>query len=322
MRIIFFIIFSLFFLQNAYCCKPGEFIPGVAKEIVSVFCAPEFEDAVKEIAREFENKNTKVQLYLRVSGSRELGYIIKEKKFVSRVDIIISSSPEVIEDFLLPEYLDWYITFGKDELCLAFTQKSKYSNQINEKNWHKVISQKGVKISRVDENLDPLGYRTLISWKLADSYFKENISQELFKNCLPANIYPKEDDIVLSLKAGDADYSFEYLSIAKRESLRFIKLPPQINLGDTSFLALYDKASVSVSSKERNRFIELKGKPITFAIGFLKGSISKDWPKKFFKFLFSQEAQNIFKKYGVEIDLRYCQGSITQEFKELCLPKE
>ncbi|MFH1655874.1 MAG: substrate-binding domain-containing protein, partial [Candidatus Omnitrophota bacterium] len=173
-----------------------------------------------------------------------------------------------------------------------------------------------------DENLDPLGYRTLISWKLADSYFKENISQELFKNCLPANIYPKEDDIVLSLKAGDADYSFEYLSIAKRESLRFIKLPPQINLGDTSFLALYDKASVSVSSKERNRLIELKGKPITFAIGFLKGSISKDWPKKFFKFLFSQEAQNIFKKYGVEIDSRYCKGSITQEFKELCLPKE
>jgi len=322
MRIISFIIFSLFFLQDAYCCKPGEFIPGVAKEIVSVFCAPEFEDAVNEIAREFENKNTKAQLYLRVCGSRELGYIIKERKFVSRVDIIISSSPEAIEDFLLPEYLDWYIIFGRDEICLAYTEESKYSNQINEKNWYKIISQKGIKIARADENLDPLGYRTLISWKLADSYFKENIAQELFKNCSPVNIYPKEDDVVLSLKAGDADYAFEYLSIAKRESLHFIKLPPQINLGDNSFLALYEKVSVNVSGKERNRFIELKGRPITFALGFLKGSISKDWPKRFFEFLFSPEALNIFKKYGVEIDLRHCQGSITQEFKELCWPKE
>ncbi len=322
MRVIFFIIFSLFFLQNAYCCKLGEVIPGVAKEIVSVFCAPEFEDAVKEIAREFENKNTKAQLYLRVSGSRELGYIIKEKKFVSRIDIIISSSPEVIEDFLYPEYLDWYITFGRDELCLVYTQNSRYASQINEENWYKVISQKGVRVARTDENLDPLGYRTLMSWKLADSYYKDNISQELFKNSSSANIYPKEDDVALSLKAQDADYAFEYLSIARREALRFIKLPPQINLGDPEFLALYEQVSVSDSGKERNRFMELNGRPITFAIGFLKGSISKDWPKKFFKSLFSEEAKGVFKKNGVGLNLINCRGNIPEEFKELCLPKE
>ena len=319
MKITLFILFYIFSFNTAYGCKPGEIIPGVTKEVVSVFSALDFQDIIQEIKEEFESKNPEVLLHVFKGASRELGYLIREKSPVSRVDIVVSSSPELMEDFLLSDYLDWYIIFGKDELCLVYTQNSKYAQRINGQNWYKIISQEGVKLARTDENLEHLGYRTLTSWRLADIYYKENISEALFRNCPMHNIYPDAESLYLSLIAGDTDYAFHYLSFAKRKGLAYLRLPVQINLASDEFSSFYAQASVDVSGKDRESFLSLRGKTIVYAIGFLKSSISKGWPKRFFKFLFSGQAEAIFRRNGIEFDspLR-CQGKIPQEFKELC----
>lgn len=322
MKITPFILFCLFSFNIAYGCKPGEIIPGVTKEVVSVFCAVDFQDAVGELKKEFESGNPDVLVYPFMRAGRELGYVIKEKSSIPRVDIVISSSPEAIENFFLSDYLDWYIVFGSDELCLVYTKDSKYADRINNQNWYNVISQKGVRLARTDENLDPLGYRTLILWKLADIYYKENVSEALFKNCPVEGIYPHGQHLYLSLKAGDIDYAFHYLSFAKSHGLNYIRLPFEINLGSGVFSSFYEQVSVAVSGKERGRFLRVRGEPIAYAMSFFKDSISKGWPKRFFEFMFSSQAKDIFKRNGIEFESSFrCQGNVPAEFKKLCFPE-
>lgn len=312
----------MFFFSSAYCCKPGEFMPGQTREVVSVFCASDFYDAVEAAGKEFERMNPDVQMYISSRPCRELGYLILANNKLPRIDIIISSDPELFESFIFPDYLDWYAVFGRDELCLAFTENSRYADQINENNWNKIISREDVKIARADENLDHLGCRTLISWKLADIYYKNNISDKLFKNCPVKNIYHRQQDVFLALKTADVDYVFEYLSVSQRKSLRYIKLPEEINLRNPEFASFYKLASLRVSGRQRNNLMELKGRPITYAIGFMKKSVSKGRPKEFFKFLFSASGRAILKKEGMDLDPLYLQGNVPEEFRRLCLPKE
>jgi molybdate/tungstate transport system substrate-binding protein len=239
-----------------------------------------------------------------------------------RVDIVLTSDPEVFENLLFPDLSQWYVVFGRDEICLAFTGKSAHADEVSADNWFTLMSAPGVKLGRADENLDVLGYRTLMCWQLAEEFYKSSIVGPLSDRSGSGGIFPSAEQLISSLAAGDVDYAFVYLSSARSRGLRYIRLPSRINLGNRENAGFYSRASVRVPGKERGKFVTVHGTPIEFAAGFLKNSVSKGWPQKFFLFLFSKEAGLVFENNGIAFGKPSCRGPVPEDIRKKCCPKD
>jgi len=91
-------------------------------------------------------------------------------------DLLIVADYKIIVNYLFPRNLsDWYIIFARNEIVIAYTNKSAYSDEVNQDNWFYILNRSDVSFCYSDPNRDPCGYRTLLVWKLADKYYNENI---------------------------------------------------------------------------------------------------------------------------------------------------
>lgn len=303
--------------MSVSACKPGEIVPGVDSEMVSVVCSPEFEDAAVRLKNNFEKSHPGILIFVESFGGRELGYVLKDRAGKRRTDIVLTTDPDVVEEFLRPGLVDGYIVFGGDELCLAFSGKGSISGRVTEANWAGVIAGGGIRGGRVDENLDPLGYRTLLSWKLAGRYYGQDLYRALCNACSRERVYPNGASLVKALQNNDIDCAFVYLSTALTRGLTYVRLRPEINLGDSGMASLYREVFVTVSGVSRDKRKNIQGKPIVFAAAFARASESKSNPGKFFEYLFSPEAMAVFKEKGIEFKESSC-VSMPDKFKGLC----
>lgn len=75
------------------------------------------------------------------------------------------------------------------------------------------------------------------------------------------SIKPKEVDLMADLEAGAIDYLFIYRSVAEQHGTRFIELPDEINLSNTSFADSYSRVTV-----RRADGGVVRGKPIVYGV--------------------------------------------------------
>ncbi len=69
------------------------------------------------------------------------------------------------------------------------------------------------------------------------------------------------------LDAGGIDYAFEYRSVAEEHDLRWIDLPPEINLGSAEHADDYRKVHVTLGFQRfRSVGSERVGQPIVYAV--------------------------------------------------------
>lgn len=204
------------------CGRGGEVI---------VFHAGSLSLPFKELGDEFRRR-TGTKVVCEASGSR-----LAARKVVQlgrRADVIAVSDYTVIEDLMVPEHTSWYALFATNEMVLALSPK--FRGRIGPDDWYKVLP--GLSFGRGDEEMDPCGYRTIMVWQLAEVYYDvPGLARRLSDACPPEHIRPNSEALLPLLETGDLDFAFLYLSVALQHKLRFVRLPPQVNLGDPSFRA-------------------------------------------------------------------------------------
>ena len=70
-------------------------------------------------------------------------------------DIMASADYKVIDNMLIPKFAGWNIKFVSNEMCIVYSEKSRYAGQINAKNWFDILLKKDVAFGRADPNTDP-----------------------------------------------------------------------------------------------------------------------------------------------------------------------
>ncbi|MGO0122591.1 tungstate ABC transporter substrate-binding protein WtpA [Desulfothermobacter acidiphilus] len=255
---------------------------------VIIFNAGSLTEPLKRMAQEFEAKHPNVKIEMEASGSRTAAKKITELK--KPCDIMASADYEVIEELLRPQYTDNNILFARNELVIAYTPKSKYANEINSDNWYQILLRPGVNYGRSDENADPCGYRTLMCWQLASKFYNDpTLYQKLTQNCPARNIRPKSVELLALLESGALDYAFEYKSVAEQHKLKYVSLPPQINLGDMKYADFYRQAEVQIKGSEPGKMVTYKGTPIVYGVTLLKDAPNKNAAVAFLKFMLSKD---------------------------------
>lgn len=209
-------------------------------------------------------------------------------------DVVVLADYDVFPKLLMPNQTTWYAEFARNRMVLAFTDKSKFASEVDSANWTKILQRPGVELGRANPDLDPNGYRTLLTLQLAEQYYEQpGLYDKLMKLSPKKNVRPKEADLVGVLQAGEFDYIWSYESLAQATKLRYITLPPAIDLGTPADTATYAKASVKVAGKTPKDTLTIKGQPIVYALSIPKAAPHPDMAEKFVAFLLSPEGRRV-----------------------------
>ncbi len=256
-----------------------------------VFHAGSLTEPIRKVEKAF-NKKYGGGIFFRDEPAGSVRAIKFVTELGKRADVIAVADYSLIPQFLIPNHANWYIQFAKNELVIAFTKNSRYSKEINAQNWFEILQQPGVEFGFSNPNLDPAGYRTRLMFELAGIYYdKPDLANKLVSICPMSNIKPMSVELISALQAGEIDYAFEYLSVAKENGLKYIELPAKINFSDQKYASFYSKASLTLNNGK-----QVVGKPIVYGITILNDAPHKKLAEKFLQFMFSDKGREILEK--------------------------
>lgn len=271
--------------------------PVKAEGKIIIFNAGSLSIPLKEISEAFNKLYPNVEVLREAAGSRVCARKITELK--KPCDIMASADFSVIDTLLIPKFAAWDIHFATNEMAIMYRPDSKYAKEINSANWYKILLEKGVQYGHSDPNSDPCGYRSLLTWQLAEKYYKApGLYQKLAADCPLQNVRPKETDLIALLESGQLDYVFIYRSVCEQHHLPYVRLPDQINLGSPAYADFYKQASLKISGKKPGAFIEVTGAPMVYGLTIPKDAPDRQWAVKYLAFVLGPQGRAIMEKNG------------------------
>ena len=306
--------------------------------VLKVYCAGSLKIPFELVAEVFKEKYG-VDVHIEASGSVMAVRKVTDLKKVC--DVVGVADYRLIPKFMVPEYASWYVAFASNEIVIAFVDKSKYADELvkDPSKWFEILARPDVRYGFSDPNKDPCGYRSvgviaLASLRYRNSSILENLvlkktnidasmEGDILHLYVPAVlnvksedlvVRPKEIDLVALLEAGALDYAFEYKSVAVQHGLKYIELPPEINLKNLRYSNYYSKVVVHILVGTDNEK-EIPMAPIVYGVTIPKNAEHPDLAVKFIKLLLSK-GRDIFvslRQPFLEKPLGY--GNVPDELK-------
>ena len=270
------ISFSCFSQKNAQ----------IAGDLI-IFHAGSLSVPFKEVAAEFKEQYPQVNIMMESSGSVASARKITDLE--KPCDIMASADYTVIDKMLIPKFADWNIKFSSNELCVVYSEKSRYGNQINTKNWMEILLKSDVDFGRSDPNSDPCGYRTEMMLQLAEKHYKKQGLCKKFTSKDQEYIRPKETDLLALLETRTIDYIFLYCSVAVQHHLKYLILPDAMNLKNPALANQYATAKVEINGSKPGERQTMTGEPMIYSFTILRDAPNKEAAIAFAEFLLKKE---------------------------------
>jgi molybdate/tungstate transport system substrate-binding protein len=229
------------------------------------------------------------------------GNMVKDVTQVGQPDDVLgvadySLIPKLMSDPARP-HATWYLGFVSNQITLAYTSHSKGAGQLTPANWYTVVSQPGVHIGRSNPAADPSGYQFLQMLQLAQGYYHDpGLAAAVLKNSPDSSVAETETSLLAALQSGQIDYLAIYKSNALEQHLKYIALPPQINLSDQAMAADYAKVTVNAGSLG-----SLTAKPIIYGLTIPSNAPDPALAQKFIAFVLGPQGQAIMSANGFTV---------------------
>jgi molybdate/tungstate transport system substrate-binding protein len=277
-------------------CSSGEQQP---KTILKVVPAGSLLQPFAEVEKSFEAQHPDVDV--QVEGHGSIQAIRQVTDLHRSIDVVAVADASLIPDLMFRtdtttgvNFTDTYTPFATNAMVIAFTNKSKYADEITTENWYQVLSRPDVRVGISNPMLDAAGYRSMMVSLLADRYYQNTtLFPALIGNHftpslevsdaggiatvrLPEVLRPSDKKLVIRdgsifvlshLEAGGIDYAFEYQSVAEGHNLRWVNLPPEIDLSSPEFGEEYGKVRVILGFQRFSAIGQDRtGQPIVYAV--------------------------------------------------------
>ncbi|MCS7178904.1 MAG: tungstate ABC transporter substrate-binding protein WtpA [Anaerolineae bacterium] len=276
---------------------PSSSPPASRSGTLIIFHAGSLAEPIRALTTAFQSHYPGVTFAAEASGSNEAARKIRE--LGREADLVILADYRVIDLWLIPDFADWNIRFARNEMVLAYTDRSRYAAEIHAGNWYTILGRDGVICGRADPDTDPCGYRTLMVWQLAEAHYGiPDLYRTLEAHCPTTYTRPKSVELIALLQSGDVDYAFMYRSVALQHGLRWVELPPEINLGNPAYADFYGRARVAIAGTAPGTTLTMTGEPIVYGVTVPKNAPRPDLALEFVRFLISPEGQAIMARMG------------------------
>jgi molybdate/tungstate transport system substrate-binding protein len=289
---------------------------------VTIVAADSLATQLNATATKFESEHPNTKVNIEYMGSSAA---IKQVTSLNKTpDIVVSADYGLIDNQLIPKYTSYNLQYARNEMVIAYTNKSKNSTQINSNNWYQILSTPGVKFGFSDPNSDPAGYRAVMMMQLANTYYNNStiFSNLIEKNSaitstangtgyiitVPENenpsvnvtIRPDASQLMPLLQTGSIDYVITYKSLAAQQNLSYVTLPDELKISNTSYDTDYNKiALVQASGSTNSTTITLT--PIVYGITVLNNAPEKQLATEFLQLLISPTGTQIINNSFQEV---------------------
>jgi molybdate/tungstate transport system substrate-binding protein len=293
-----------------------------AKTPLSVMVAGSLVDPLAGFEAEYEAFHPEIDV--RVEGHGSIQAIRQVTDLNRSVDLVAVADASLIPDLMAGRTAS-YTTFGTTEMVVAYTNASRYAGEIGGGNWATILARPDVRVGIANPMLDAAGYRAMLVMLLAERetgtpvfgpILGDHLSpplapsangtgvevrlSELVRPAAGGKVAVRDGSVFLLslLEAGGIDYAFEYRSVAEGRGLRYVRLPPSINLGSVAYADAYRNATVylgfqrftAIGTERTGRVIEYAvtvpdtaphpAEALEFANGIVRatGEGRKGWP--------------------------------------------
>ena len=275
-------------------CKPRT------TEIV-VFYASSLSAMLGDAAEVFQRENPKLRLRLEPSGSQVATRKVTELGM--RADIVVVADAAIIPKMMIPGHATWNAVFATNEIVLAHKDHSKWTDQIRPENWPEILLREGVRLGRADPDTAPIGYQTLMVWRLAEASgvygpAGAGLAARLTGQCAIAQVTHDEAELLALLESRAIDYAFLFRSTAEDHHLKILSLPPEINLSRQDLAARYAQASVEVRMKQGQGARRIAGAPVTYGLTIPTNAPHAEAAARFAAFLLGDQGRRLLDRRG------------------------
>ncbi len=291
---------KLFVLLSAVILVTAFAGGALAAEKITVYHAGSLSAPMAKIEAMYEAANPGVDVLRESGGSAALARKITD--LGGGCDVFLSADYMVIEKLLRPAGADWNVTFASNAIVLMYGPKSKYKDEINSKNWTKVMMRPDVRWGHSEPDADPCGYRSLMVLQLAEKYYGDKGLYEKAMKDPQRAVRQKAIELVAMVESGTMDYAFEYKSVAVQHNLSYVELPKEINLMDPALEKEYATVSVELAGKEPGTKMTVKGEPIVYGLTIPKTSPNSKGAMNLVKFILNPKGGlSVFQSMGQDI---------------------
>jgi molybdate/tungstate transport system substrate-binding protein len=347
-------------VENSQLPATSEAVPTEATRTpLVVFGAGSLIIPFDHLEKAFEARYPNIDVQAQYHGSIQVIRHVSELH--ESIDVVATADASLIPMLMYavnnPEtgkpYANWYISFATNKLAIAYSEKSKYADEINSNNWFDVLSRRDIRVGMADPRFDASGYRTLMAFALANDYYKQpKIYTNMFNGrfAYPVTIFQDDDQTTITvpeifdskpdtgllvrgasvellalLESGDLDYAFEYESVIQQHGLKMLSLPDAVNLGAESYNPAYNRVVVEMDFR-RFATVEpvFRGERIGYGITIPSSAPHPQEAALFIAFLLSDEGKAVMQNdfhpvFDPPIGDNY--SNIPTELQVICKPK-
>lgn len=295
----------------------NAFVTNNENGTLTIYAASSLAGQMNATADQFKKQHPHVNVQIKYGGSSDL--INQVTTLNQSVDIVASADYGLIDKNLMPNYTTWNLKYARNEMVIAYTDKSKNASQINGDNWYQILAQSDVKFGLADPNSAPAGYRGVMMIQLANSHYNNTT---IFDNLIGQNtaitsqqngskytinsptdinptskvvIRPAVGDLMPVLESGAVDYVIVYKSDAEQQSssgVKFITLPDELKLSNTTFEPTYSNYKlIQFIGTNKSKNVTLT--PIIYGITVLTKAPNQKLAIEFMQLLLSQDGVKI-----------------------------
>jgi molybdate/tungstate transport system substrate-binding protein len=303
-------------LITMLCWSPGCITQETGHEqtVLKVVPAGSLLQPFDDVEKAFEAQHPGVDVQIEGHGSIQA---IRQVTDLHRpIDVVAVADESLIPDLMFrpdpatgTNFTNTYTPFATNAMVIAFTNKSRYADEITSENWYQVFSRPDVRIGISNPMLDAAGYRSIMVTLLADRYYQnptifpvligshftpplvaEDIGGIMTVR-LPEVLRPSDEKLVIRdgsifvlshLEAGGIDYAFEYRSVAEGHDLRWINLPPEIDLSSPDFADEYGTVKVILGFQRFSAIGQDRtGQPIVYAVTIPNNAPNQELAREF-----------------------------------------
>jgi molybdate/tungstate transport system substrate-binding protein len=315
-------------LSTTYFFVANNVFSGTSKQILKIHCATSLLFPLEKVEADFESAHPDVDVEIEGHGTIQVIRHVTELN--QKIDLLLVADyvliPRMMYDTKMPNtdesFANYYIRFATNSLVLAYTNQSKYANEINSDNWYSILARQDVKLGLANPQLAAIGYRALIAIQLAEDYYGE---PNLFHDIFTANLEPpissvkdgsnytifvpgvqnpkgdkltlrgSEVDLIALLQPGFLDYCLIYLSNAKQYGFNYIELPDEINMGSPQYESNYGRVEV-VHEHQRFATVNLDrvGETIYYGLTIPRNAPNAELAEEFSKFILEGQGKTDF----------------------------
>jgi molybdate/tungstate transport system substrate-binding protein len=256
-----------------------------APQSFRIFHAAGFAPFLEQI-RDDCQRDLHIALQTEGSGSQEACRKVTE--LGRPCDLLVLADNQLVAALLGPARR-WRIDFATDECVLGVGTRAPAVEKA-QKDWPAVVLDDRVRLARVNENLGPIGYRTLLSLKLQEGLGCPGLCERFMARY--SQVVDDVERLPPLLRSGQTDYAILCRSTCITHGIRYVELDPRVNLGSPDID--YSRAEV--------RFVKLKsgaqemvaicGSPIVWSMVRPADSANRD-PAVFIRYVLSTKAGDL-----------------------------